>query len=100
MPLMAGLLQHHVHEACAPQAAAPGGIAADIAARVGDEIGRTEAARRGGCCPAEFRRGRIIRHRDAGIGIGEAAGPHSRHAGVPARQPRDVPVMTTEGNMR
>src|SRR6185437_3877471 len=47
---MAGLLQHHVHEPRAPEATAAGGIAADIAARVGDEVGRTEAARRGEAC--------------------------------------------------
>src|SRR4051794_20187368 len=40
--VQSGVLQHHVHEARAPQPAAAGGIAADIAARLGDHIRGTE----------------------------------------------------------
>src|SRR4051812_25612385 len=40
------MLQHHVHEARAPQAAAAGGIAADVAPRLGDDIGRAETGAR------------------------------------------------------
>ena len=40
----AGTLQHHVHETRAPQPAATGGIAANIAPRFGDQIGRAKAA--------------------------------------------------------
>ena len=42
---MAGMLQHHVHEARAPQAAATGRVAAKVTARLGDDVGRAEARR-------------------------------------------------------
>src|ERR1700710_2350366 len=43
--VQAGVLQHHVHEARAPQAAAAGRIATDVAARLGDHIRGAETGR-------------------------------------------------------
>src|SRR5262249_7114734 len=64
--LMAGVLQHHVQEARAPQAASAGRIAAEITARLGDEArSATEAAARGRTTAVGVR---II----AGLGIAEA----------------------------
>src|SRR4051794_14122272 len=42
--MVAGFLKHHVHEARAPQTAAAGRIAADIAARLGHEARATAEA--------------------------------------------------------
>ena len=39
---IAGMLQHHVHEARAPQAATPGRVAAEVAARLSDDVRRGE----------------------------------------------------------
>src|SRR3954454_18768940 len=60
---MAGMLQHHVHEPRAPQAAAAGRIAAEIAASLGDETG---PGRRSGF------EGHAARVRN-GIAVGKAA---------------------------
>src|SRR5260221_14383470 len=83
------MLQHHVHEARAPQASAAGWIAADITPCFGDDIRRTQAARDGGGARSSARP-------DAGIAIGKASRLHLRHA-LPARPARDMAVMIVNG---
>ena len=55
-----GVLQHHVHEARAPQAAATGGIAADVAARLGDHIRGAETGGRRHAALCEGNRARLL----------------------------------------
>lgn len=81
----------HVHEAGAPQAGATGRIAAEIAARLGHDAGRAEAA-----CRTDA----------AGVGHGVSAAGQRRCVGfddparpregaaLGARQPRCAPIMT------
>ena len=85
--VMTGVLQHHVHEARAPQTAAAGGIAADIAARLGDHIGRAET-RRTRDAAAEARSRRLA------LALAKPRDLHLRDAALPARRARDVPMMT------
>src|SRR5207302_1615116 len=83
---MPGVLQHHVHETRAPQAATPGRIAADIAARLGDEAG--SAAR--GHSAAAARGVRVV----AGQGVvAETARLQLRRAALEARAACMMPVM-------
>src|SRR3569833_3751550 len=85
---MAGMLQHHVHEPCAPQATAAGRIAAKIAARLGDDAGSTKAARRHrhtlGCGGGH----------EARLRISKAARAQLRYAAFPARCACVVAMVT------
>src|SRR5689334_7617442 len=83
---IAVVLQHHVHEARAPEAAAAGRIAAEIAARIGDEAG----ARQGGVL--ERHAARV--GNDAGIAVGNAGRLYLRDAALPTLLLCDMAIGT------
>src|SRR5258708_14312906 len=91
--VIAGMLQHQIHEPRAPQAAAVGGIAAEVAARFGHEA---RGAKAGETADAGRSTG-IDAGTGAGIGIGKPARLHLRDAAIPVRCARYmaivVPVM-------
>src|SRR5258708_23880298 len=81
------MLKTHVHKPRTPQACTPRRIAAEVTARFDDDARCTEPAGHRDAAGSSARR-------QAGMGVGKPTHLHLRHADMPARCARDVPIMT------